>query len=392
MGRPRIPRGIWALGVVSLLMDASSELVHSLLPIFMVSVLGASMVTVGLLEGLAEATASVVKVISGTLSDRWRRRKPLVVLGYGLGAFSKPAFPLASAVGWVFAARFVDRIGKGIRGAPRDALIADITPPEVRGAAYGLRQALDSIGAVVGPGLAVLFMWWLANDIRAVLWFAVVPAVLAVVLLVVAVREPETAAGSSSTHRPVSLREVGTLPSRFWLVVIVGVVFKLARFSEAFLILRADHVGLPGGQAPIVMAVMSLAYALGAYPAGRAADRLGGRVLLLLGLAVLVVADLVLAFATTPMVVVAGAACWGLHMALTQGLFSKLVADAATDRLRGTAFGVFHLATGGALLMASVTAGILWSRFGPSATFFAGAAFAGVAFVGVWTFVSATRP
>jgi MFS family permease len=315
-----------------------------------------------------------------------------VVLGYGLGALSKPAFPLASAVGWVFAARFVDRIGKGIRGAPRDALIADITPPQVRGAAYGLRQALDSIGAVVGPGLAVLLMWWLANDIRAVLWFAVVPAVLAVVLLVVAVREPEPAVGSASTHRPVSLREVGTLPSRFWLVVIVGVVFTLARFSEAFLILRADNVGLVGGQAPIVMAVMSLAYALGAYPAGRAADRLGGRVLLLLGLAVLVMADLVLAFATTPMVVVAGAACWGLHMALTQGLFSKLVADAATDRLRGTAFGVFHLATGGALLMASVTAGILWSRFGPSATFFAGAAFAGVAFVGVWTFVSATRP
>ncbi len=386
-----IPSSIWALGFVSLLMDASSELVHSLLPIFMVSVLGASMVTVGLLEGLAEATASVAKVFSGTLSDRWRRRKPLVVLGYGLGALSKPAFPLASAVGWVFAARFVDRIGKGIRGAPRDALIADITPPHLRGAAFGLRQALDSIGAVVGPGLAVLLMWWLANDIRAVLWFAVIPAVLAVALLVVAVREPESAAGPAAAHVPVSLSDVRTLPARYWLVVLVGVVFTLARFSEAFLVLRAQDVGLPIGQVPIVMAVMSLAYALGAYPAGLVADRVGGRALLLLGLAVLVVSDLLLATAETTTPVVVGTACWGLHMALTQGLFSKLVADAATPRLRGTAFGVFHLTTGGALLLASVIAGALWSRFGPSATFLTGAAFATVAFVGVLSYGAVRR-
>ena len=382
---------MWALGVVSLLMDASSELVHSLLPIFMVSVLGASMVTVGLLEGVAEATASVAKVFSGTLSDRWRRRKPLVVLGYGLGALSKPAFPLASAVGWVFAARFVDRIGKGIRGAPRDALVADITPLHLRGAAFGLRQALDSIGAVVGPGLAVVLMWWLANDIRAVLWFAIIPAFLAVVVLAVAVREPETVTGSASAHVPVSLREVGTLPGRYWLVVGVGVVFTLARFSEAFLVLRAEDVGLPAGQVPIVMAVMSGVYALGAYPAGLAADRVGGRALLLLGLAVLIVADLVLAVAETPTLVFIGAACWGLHMALTQGLFSKLVADAANDRLRGTAFGIFHLMTGGALLLASVIAGGLWSWFGPAATFQAGAAFAAVAMVGVLSYGAARR-
>lgn len=382
----RLPSDVWALGFVSLLMDASSELVHSLLPVFMVSVLGASMVTVGLLEGIAEATASVVKVFSGTLSDRWRRRKPLVVLGYGLGALSKPAFPLASAVGWVFAARFVDRIGKGIRGAPRDALVADLTPPPLRGAAFGLRQALDSVGAVVGPAMAVLLMWWLANDIRAVLWFAIIPAVLAVALLAVAVREPETVAGSASANVPVSLRDVGTLPGRYWLVVGVGVVFTLARFSEAFLVLRAEDVGLPAGRVPIVMAVMSGVYALGAYPAGLAADRLGGRTLLLLGLAVLVASDLVLAAAETPTLVVFGAACWGLHMALTQGLLSKLVADVATDRLRGTAFGIFHLATGGALLLASVIAGGLWSRFGPAATFQAGAAFAGLAVVGILSF------
>jgi MFS family permease len=382
---------VWALGVVSLLMDASSELVHSLLPIFMVSVLGASVVTVGVLEGLAEATASVAKVFSGTLSDRWRRRKPLVVLGYGLGALSKPAFPLASAVGWVFAARFVDRIGKGIRGAPRDALVADITPPPLRGAAFGVRQALDSIGAVIGPGLAVLLMWWLANDIRAVLWFAIIPAFLAVVVLAVAVREPETVTGSTSAPVPVSLRDIGTLPGRYWLVVGVGVVFTLARFSEAFLVLRARDVGLPAGQVPIVMAVMSGVYALGAYPAGLAADRVGGRALLLFGLAVLIVADLVLAAAETPTLVFIGAACWGLHMALTQGLFSKLVADAADDRLRGTAFGIFHLMSGGALLLASVIAGGLWSWFGPAATFQAGAACAVVAMVGVLSYGAARR-
>ena len=388
---PRVPLDVWALGFVSLLMDASSELVHSLLPIFMVSVLGASMVTVGVLEGIAEATASVAKVFSGTLSDRWRRRKPLVVLGYGLGALSKPAFPLATAVGWVFAARFVDRVGKGIRGAPRDALVADITPVPLRGAAFGLRQALDSIGAVVGPALAILLMWWLANDIRAVLWFAIVPAALAVALLAVAVREPETAAGPASAHAPVSIRAVGTLPRQYWLVVGLGMTFTLARISEAFLVLRAEDVGMTAGQVPIVMAVMSGVYALGAYPAGVAADRIGGRSLLLLGLAVLIVADLVLAAADTQPLVLVGACCWGLHMALTQGLFSKLVADVATDRLRGTAFGIFHLMTGAALLLASVIAGTLWSRFGPATTFHAGAAFAAVTMVGVMTYGAARR-
>ncbi len=386
----RVPSDVWALGFVSLLMDASSELVHSLLPIFMVSVLGASMVTVGLLEGVAEATASIAKIFSGTFSDRWLRRKPLVLLGYGLGALSKPAFPLASSVAWVFAARFVDRIGKGIRGAPRDALVADITPSHLHGAAFGLRQALDSVGAVVGPGLAVALMWWLADDIRSALWFAIVPAFLAVVLLAVAVREPETAAHDPHPV-PVTLRDIAALPRRYWLVVVVGSVFTLARFSEAFLILRAENVGLPTAQVPLVMVVMSATYALGAYPAGIAADVMGGRALLVWGLAALVAADLTLAVATVPVQVLVGAACWGVHMALTQGLFSKLVADVATDRLRGTAFGVFYLTTGVALLFASVLAGGLWSRVGPAATFYAGAAFAGLAMVGVVTYRSTPR-
>ena len=380
-----LPGDVWALGFVSLLMDASSELVHSLLPIFMVSVLGAGMLTVGLLEGIAEATASVAKIFSGTLSDRWQRRKPLVVLGYGLSALSKPAFPLATVIGWVFAARFIDRVGKGIRGAPRDALVADITPPHLRGAAFGLRQALDSVGAVVGPALAMALMWSLANDIRAVLWFAVVPAVLAVALLTVAVREPERAALAVAARAPASLPDMGTLPRRYWLVVGLGIVFTLGRFSEAFLVLRAENVGMATGQVPLVMAVMSGLYAVGAYPSGVMADRFGGRTLMLAGLVVLVVADLVLARAATPVLTLAGAACWGLHMALTQGLFSKLVADVAPEHLRGTAFGVFYLMTGIATLFASVIAGALWSRVGPAATFYAGAMFAALAMTGLLT-------
>jgi MFS family permease len=379
--RRALSADIWALGCVSLLMDASSELVHSLLPVFMVSVLGASMVTVGLLEGVAEATASIAKIFSGTLSDRWRRRKPLVVLGYGLGALSKPAFPLAGSVTWVFTARFVDRIGKGIRGAPRDALVADITPAHLRGAAFGLRQTLDSVGAVVGPSLAVTLMWWFAGDIRSVLWIATLPAFLAVAVLVMAVGEPR-AAPSSDTER-VSLRDLGALPSRYWLVVAIGVVFTLARFSEAFLVLRAANVGLSPGQVPMVMVVMSATYALGAYPAGVAADRFGGRELLVGGLVVLLVADIILATAVVPAQVFVGSACWGIHMALTQGLLSKLVADAATDRLRGTAFGAFYLLTGIALLLASLIAGGLWSRMGPAATFYGGAVFAALAMAGV---------
>jgi MFS family permease len=388
--RRRLPRDVWVLGAVSLLMDASSELVHALLPLFMASVLGASMVTIGLLEGVAEATASGVKLLSGSLSDRWRRRKPLVVLGYGLGALSKPAFPLAASVGWVFAARFVDRVGKGIRGAPRDALIADVTPASLRGAAFGLRQSLDSIGAIAGPALAMGLMATLDGDIRAVLWFAALPAALAVALLAAGVREPAPVAAGAGAPA-VTFRRAASLPRRYWLVVGVGVVFTLARFSEAFLVLRAADVGLPVAQVPSVMVIMSATYALGAYPAGLAADRAGERVLLVGGLGVLVAADLILAAATTPAQVLAGAACWGAHMAFTQGLFAKLIADTADPGLRGTAFGLYNLATGLALFAASAMAGALWTAVGPAATFHAGAVFAGLAAAGTLAH-AATRP
>ncbi len=372
-------------------MDVSSELIHSLLPALMVTVLGASMVTVGIIEGVAEATAAVTKVFSGALSDYLGRRKLLVVLGYALGAFTKPIFPLASSMSWVFTARCVDRVGKGIRGAPRDALVADLSPPHLRGAAYGLRQGLDSIGALLGPLLAVVLMIGFANDIRRVMWVAVVPAFLAVAVLLVYVREPERRAADGPTQPPLSLADAGRLPLRYWLVVSLGAVFTLARFSEAFLVLRARDVGLALGYLPLVMVVMSALYAGAAYPAGAAADRVSQRTLLLLGLALLIAADLTLAVAASPPLVFAGAALWGLHMALTQGLLAKLVADTAPVALRGTGFGIFNLVSGGALLLASVIAGALWSALGAPATFLAGAGFAAVAAVGLLVAGGAAR-
>ncbi len=385
-----LPIGIWALGFGSLFMDTSSELIHSLLPMFMTTVLGASMVTVGIVEGVAEATAAITRVFSGALSDYLGKRKFLLVLGYALSAFTKPVFPLAGSIGWVFAARFVDRIGKGIRGAPRDALVADIAPPHLRGAAYGLRQALDSVGAFLGPLLAIVFMIWFANDISAVMWIAVVPAFIAVILLMVYVREPErrSAATGASLWK---LTDARRLPARFWMVVLLGGVFTLARFSEAFLLLRAQDAGLALGFVPLVMIVMNVAYALFAYPAGRAADRMSARTLLLFGLLFLIAADLVLAFATSALLVLTGSVLWGLHMALTQGLLSKLVADSAPEKLRGTAFGLFHLISGVALLLASVIAGAMWQVYGAPATFFAGAVFAAVTACGLLVYRTESR-
>jgi MFS family permease len=377
--------GIWALGFVSLLMDASSELVHSLLPVFMVTVLGASMTTIGLIEGMAEAIAAITKVFSGVISDFLGRRKLLAVLGYGLAALTKPVFPLATTIGWVFAARFVDRIGKGIRGAPRDALVADITPRELRGAAYGLRQSLDSVGAFIGPLLALGLMAWFANNIHAVLWVAVIPAFLSVALLTFGVSEHRHAEGHSGVRMPVMLNEIKRLSRSFWLVVVLGAVFTLARFSEAFLILRAQNTGLALGYVPLVLIVMNVVYAATAYPAGVASDRVGHRTMLIWGLLILVIADLILAMAAAPWTAMIGTALWGLHMGLTQGLLSKLVADNVSADVRGSAFGIFNLLNGVALLLASVIAGTLWSVFGAPATFFGGVVFAAVPLLALLT-------
>ena len=375
---PPIPRGVWLLGFVSLLMDTSSELIHALLPLYMVGPLGASVLVVGIIEGVAEAIALIVKVFSGYWSDVWRHRKPLVVLGYGLAAVSKLAFPLAPTLGWVVAARFADRVGKGIRGAPRDALIADLTPAAVLGSAFGLRQALDTIGAIAGPLLAVGTIAWFAGDFRSAFWVAVVPAALCLLLLVLGVHERESS-GASGTSKRISWRDASRLDRRFFIVAAIASVLTLARFSEAFLVLRAQDVGMGTTGAPWVMVAMSVVYAAIAYPAGHAADRGHAPALLAAGLAALIASDIVLALAGGVAAVVAGAALWGLHMALTQGLLAALVAATAPDDLRGTAFGVFNLASGIALLAASAVAGALWQAIGPAATFTAGAAFTAVA-------------
>ncbi|MEW6690085.1 MAG: MFS transporter [Pseudomonadota bacterium] len=374
-----IPRGIWMLGFVSLFMDVSSELIHSLLPVFMVSALGASALAVGIVAGVAESTALIVKVFSGALSDRLGRRKGLAVLGYGLGALSKPLFALALSVNWVLAARFMDRIGKGIRGAPRDALVADLAPPEIRGAAFGLRQSLDTVGAFLGPVLAIALMVLWAGDFRAVFWFAVIPGALAVALLVFGVDEPGSARAPGSAVNPIRWRTLADLSRAYWMVVIAGAVFTLARFSEAFLILRAQQHGLPDAYAPLVLVVMNAVYALSAYPFGRLADRVSHRKLLGGGLAALIAADLLLAQAGGLAAVAAGVALWGLHMGMTQGLLATMVADAAPARLRGTAFGFFNLASGIAMLVASVLAGLLWDSLGAAVTFYAGGGFAAAA-------------
>jgi MFS family permease len=364
-------------------MDTSSELIHSLLPVFLSTVLGVSVATIGVIEGIAEATAAITKVFSGTISDYIGKRKGLTVFGYGLAALTKPIFPLASTSGWIFAGRFIDRIGKGIRGAPRDALVADIISPELRGAAYGLRQSLDSIGAVLGPLLAVAFMAWLADDIRAVLWIAVIPAFIAVALLVFGVQEPDHAGLNPGRRSPLSRADMKQFPLAYWLLVLLGAVFTLARFSEAFMILRAQDVGIAIGLVPVVFIVMNVVYAATAYPAGVLSDHVSPRSLLIAGLIILVAADVCLARASSLLMVLAGAGLWGIHLGLTQGLFAKLVADKTPAHLRGTAFGIFNLVSGVALLLASVIAGLLWTRYGASATFFAGAGFAAVAAVGL---------
>lgn len=371
---PRMPASIWALGFVSLLMDISSELIHSLLPVFLVTGLGASMLVVGLLEGAAEATALIVKVFSGALSDWWGRRKPLAVLGYSLGAFTKPLFALATSVEPVIAARLLDRVGKGIRGAPRDALVADIAPPELRGAAFGLRQSLDTVGAFLGPLLAMGLMLLWANDFHAVFWVAVIPAFLCVVLLVFGVQEPERRAGTSRTN-PIQRDNLRRLSPAYWWVVGIGAVFTLARFSEAFLVLRAQQGGLPLAWVPLVLIVMNAVYALGAYPFGKLADRMDHRTLLAWGLGLLIAADVLLASSDRGLFVWGGVVLWGLHMAMTQGLLATMVADTAPADLRGTAFGMFNLLSGLAMLLASVLAGLLWDQFGAGFTFAAGAGF-----------------
>lgn len=372
-----MPRTVIAMGLVSFFMDVSSETIHGLLPLFMTATLGLSVAVVGLIDGVAEATASIVKVFSGYFSDRSGRRKPLILFGYGLSAVTKPLFAVAGGAGLILGARFADRIGKGMRGAPRDALIADVTPADIRGRAFGLRQAMDTAGAFTGPLLAIGLMVLFAGNMRAVFWVAVIPAALAVVCVLVGVEEPKRGAeGSRKAAPPIQLKDIGRFSRAYWGVAVLGVVFTLARFSEAFLVLKASKEGLPLMLAPLVLVVMNIVYSAGAYPAGALSDRVRPEGLMLAGLAALVGADVALSLGHGLVATFVGIGLWGVHLALTQGLLSKLVADHAPSELRGSAFGLFNLLTGVAMLLASVTAGLVWDRFGASATFITGGGFA----------------
>lgn len=381
--QPQIPRTVWALGFVSMFMDISSEIIHALLPMFLTATLGLSVAMVGLIDGIAEATASIAKVFSGYVSDRIGKRKPLILIGYGLGALSKPLFALAGSAPVVLGARFADRIGKGLRGAPRDALVADVTLPEIRGRAFGLRQSLDTLGAFAGPLLAIALMAWFADDMRMVFWIAVIPAAIAVLLVMVGIEDAPGTVGDATARIPVWFADLRGLPPPFWSLAGVGAVFALARFSEAFLILKANAEGLPLMLAPLVLVVMNIAYALAAYPLGALSDRTSAKRLLSLGLVFLIAADICLASLRGVAGVFVGIVLWGLHMAATQGLFAKLVADHAPAELRGSAYGVFNLVTGLMLLIASVVAGLIWDKVAPAATFLTGAAFALVALIGL---------
>lgn len=377
-----LPRGVWALGFVSLFMDISSEMVHSLLPVFFVSVIGLSYTAVGLIEGVAQAIALITKMFSGALSDVLRRRKLLAVIGYGLAAVTKPVFALASTATLVVSARFADRLGKGIRGAPRDALIADITPEAVRGASYGLRQSLDSIGAFVGPLIAIGLMALLANDIRGVFWFALIPAAISVLVLIFFVHEPPRDESGGALESPLHARDIKQLGGAYWVTVAISAVLMLAGFSEAFLVLRAQDLGLSLALIPVVFIVMNVVYAAAAYPAGILSDRYGRPGLIVAGFVVIIIADIVLALASGIWVVMLGVMLWGLYLGLTQGVLAAMVADSAPKRLRGTAFGMFNLVSGIALLLASAIAGWLWDRYGAPAPFIASAVFAGLALLG----------
>jgi len=378
----QIPKGVWVLGFVSLLMDVSSEMIHSLLPLFMVTGLGAGALAVGVVEGLAESTALVVKIFSGALSDYLGRRKGLALFGYALGALTKPLFAVAPTLGVVLAARLLDRVGKGVRGAPRDALVADLAPPELRGAAFGLRQALDTVGAFLGPLLATGLMLLWADDFRAVFWVAVVPGLLAVALLGFGLREPAHRQDGRRAN-PISRANLRRLGPAYWRVAGIGAVFTLARFSEAFLVLRAQQAGIPLAWVPLVMVLMNVVYSASAYPFGKLSDRMSHDKLLALGLAVLMGADLVLAAGGHWGVLLLGVALWGVHMGLTQGLLATMVAGTAPPDLRGTAFGFFNLVSGIAMLVASVVAGLLWDSLGAASTFYAGAGFCVLALAGL---------
>lgn len=375
--KKKIPRTVWVLGFASLLTDVSSEMIHSVLPLFLATSLGASATIIGLIDGVGEAVAAFLKLFSGALSDRIRKRKPLILTGYGLSAAVKPLFALAGNPIAVLAARCLDRVGKGIRGAPRDALIADVTDADSRGAAYGLRQSLDSVGAVVGPLIALAAMTATANDFRFVFWIALVPAIATVILLATGVSEPPSNLEPTSKKvNPLRMEAIKSLGPGFWFVFFVCLLFTLGNSSDAFILLKAKAIGVAPNMVPLCLVVLNVTYTLSAYPAGIVSDRLGRRGMLMCSFALYAIVYLCLGFTTEQWQLWSLLAIYGFYLGLSQGTFLALVADRVPQELRGTAFGLFSLSIGVGLLPASLIAGFLWDNISPQATFLAGAGFA----------------
>ena len=377
-GRPPIPRNVWILGFISLFMDLSSEIYHALLPAFITIALGLPATALGAIDGIAEATANFSKLFSGRFSDRSLKRKPWVMAGYGIAAVSKPLFPLAASAPAVMTARFFDRIGKGIRGAPRDAMLADESPPEIRGRAFGLRQTLDTIGALAAPLVAIGLMALFAGNIRSVFWIAIIPAAISFLLAALALREPEQhLAPLKRSPFFAGFRDLNKDTKR---LLQVGFLFTLARFSESFLILKGIEVGLSGALSPLTLAMFNLAFVVLAYPAGALSDKMSPRAIIMVGIIVLIAGNLIFATTSGFSGLTLGAILWGAHMAMTQGIFSRMIADSAPEHLRATSFGAFWFVTGFATILASLGAGWLWDREGSSAVFLMSAAIAAAAF------------
>jgi MFS family permease len=398
----RLPRTVWLLGTVSFFADVSGDMIYPLLPLFVVAVLGASATELGGIEGIATAVVAVLAAYAGVRSDRFRRRLPWVRWGYGLPVAGKAI--LAVAFGWpmVLLGRIVDRVGKGLRSAPRDALIVDVTEPTTRGRAFGLHRALDSAGAIVGVVVSAILLWWLsgtptttvegspvidAGPFRVIFAVAAALGVVAV-LLTLLVREPphESAATPQSVGHAAA-----RLPRSYWLALAMLIVFAFANSSDAFLLLRASDVGLSPWAVVLAYAVYNVVYTLASYPAGAMSDRYGRWRVIAIGWALYAIAYAGFAVAT-PSTTWLLFAIYGLCMALTDGVGKALLADHAPPEHRGRALGIFYLATGVTTIASSVTAGLLWDRVSPSAPFWLGAAMAIVALAILPLAARATRP
>jgi MFS family permease len=365
----RLSPNVAALGFVSLLTAISSAMIYGLLPVFLVKVLGVNVASVGLIEGMAESANSLIKIVSGTASDRIGRRMPLVIFGYTLSAVVKTLFPLAGAASTVLAARVLDRLGKGIRDAPRDAFLTDMTAPGLRGTSFGLRLALAIAGFVFGPFFAVGLMRLSGDDFRLVFWIALIPAFLSIIVLILAVKEMPFNHQPGGRGLRFQRGDLNALPVAFWWAIVIASLLSLARFSPAFLVLKAHATGVDAAYVPMILGLMYFVYSVTAYPFGVLADRFDRRLQLGIGTLILVGADAVLAHAQTIWGAAFGAALWGLQMGVTQPVIGAIVADAAPERLRGAAFGIYDLTIGLAAFAASSGAGILWSISGPGTAF-----------------------